>query len=367
MGQTDTVLDGQPRRISCSQHRVDVACKRILSRRIDLQFVTELLAETVVQLNHRLIRRSHGIAETPVLPGQHEHVAKPGVESAAAVSTCLICHDIIEFSIIVDAEADGSALHRGSVIHHLHGSTTRRYIIPHHIDLSIARRPLDHILRAVVVTVHFGVQDHRPRHRAVEPCPVQHRLRLACAHEVPVAVYPHLNPRVVVVGMSPPRGIDLPGRDSRRTQSSHCQHRLLAAAPQAPLHYRLRASGTPVGRLVSSLLMAPMIDFESSLGQRHAGHTLAELVGILGAEIVQSLVVHPQRQHEMAELTFRDAPAHAVTHLQRLGDIGLPVIPAVLQTVRQRHVFIQPVGIALYGIVARSQGKHCGHDCNYLE
>ena len=91
---------------------------------------------------------------------------------------------------------------------------------------------------------------------------------------------------MVIVGVGPARSVDLPCGDACGSQSSHSQHRLLAATPEAPQHYRLGVARATVRRLVGSLLVAPMVDLESSFGKVHTRNTLAKSVSVLRAEIV---------------------------------------------------------------------------------
>ena len=174
---------------------------------------------------------------------------------------------------------------------------------------------------------------------------------------MPFSVHPDLYPGVVVVGVGPSRGIYLPCRDAGCPERRHRQHGLLAAASLAPVHRSHRGGGPAVRRLVGGLLVAPVVDLEGGIVETHSLHTSAERVGVSQAEFIQVLIVHPERQHEMAELPLRNVPAHPLPHLQGLLHVPAPELAAETQTVRQRHAFVQPVA-ELAGLVGNFQAYY---------
>ena len=85
------------------------------------------------------------------------------------------------------------------------------------------------------------------------------------------------------------------------------------------------------------MLVAPVVNLQGSIGEAHSFNPAAERVGVVGAEIVEVLVVNPQRQDEVEELPFGDVPAHTLSHLKGFRDIRLPVLARMDKRVWKAH------------------------------
>ena len=171
---------------------------------------------------------------------------------------------------------------------------------------------------------------------------------------MPFAVRPDLDPGVVVVGVRPSGGVDLTRRDACGPERCDREHGLFTAPSESGADGGHRAERPPVGRTVGGLFVAPVIDLQGGVGEAHPLDAAAQRVRVYDAEIIEVLVVDPQRQDEVQELPLRDVPAHAVAHLQGLGHILLPVFPGEHQRIRQRHGRVQEINIVS---VAWSAGR----------
>ena len=156
------------------------------------------------------------------------------------------------------------------------------------------------------------MHQQRPRCRGIEPAKVQYGLGLTCSHKMPLTVSPSLDPRVVVVGVCPARGIDLTGGDAYGTQGGNSKRRFLTTAPDGGFHASQRGQRTRVARLIGHMLMTPVVHLKNRLLHAHALNTLLQFLEEHGARHVKRLVVHAQGQHEMIEQQFRNgcSPRH---------------------------------------------------------
>ena len=87
--------------------------------------------------------------------------------------------------------------------------------------------------------------------------------------------------------------------------------------------------------------MAPVVDFQCRLRQSHTLDPRTEFIGIYCPEIIQSLIVGPQREDEMPEFPLRNLPCRILPHLQGLADIVHPIPERIARHIRQRHRPIQ--------------------------
>ena len=208
------------------------------------------------------------------------------------------------------------------------------------------------------------MQQHGSGNRGIEPTQVQYRFRFARTHEMPPSVNKHLDPGVVVVRVRPARRVDLPCRYPRRTQCRHGQHGLLPAAAVSRADGRQRRRCPRVRRSVGRPLVAPMVYLQRCLGHGHSLYPLAQRIRIYQPEIIQRLVIHPEREHKMPELPLRHVPIHSAAHVQRLLDVVLPPLLSVHHPVRQRHARIKEIHVLLFPGTAGNQQHHCRHQFN---
>ena len=148
---------------------------------------------------------------------------------------------------------------------------------------------------------------HSAACRGIEPSEIEHRLRLACSEEIPLAVHPSLDPRVVAVCMGPPRSIYLTGRDSNRPEGRHQKRRFLSATSVCCLDGSKRRAGTTVRRHIDGLLVAPVIDFKDSIIHRHGLYPWSQLSEKYRTGFIQILVVDSDRKNKMTQLPLRNA------------------------------------------------------------
>ena len=123
---------------------------------------------------------------------------------------------------------------------------------------------------------------HGPAGGAVEPAPVQNRLWLTGAQEVPVSLDVDLYPGVVVVAMAPPGHINLPCGNADRPEGCHAKGGLLSAPAQAAVVAGDGVHGTGVCGLIGHLPGAPAVDSQGCFQSRQPlylrGHHLGEKV-----------------------------------------------------------------------------------------
>ena len=174
----------------------------------------------------RLVVERHGERLAPKFPdteatlvrGPHDHIAQTRMQRYLAPLVARESHDGAILPVVEYLELDRRARNRLAVsIDDRHHRLPHGSIVTDDVDLRIALRALDHILRPVIVAINTRVHQHGARRRLVEPCDVEFGLRLACTQKRPPSVDPHLNPCVVVVGMGPARRIDLTRRYAHGT------------------------------------------------------------------------------------------------------------------------------------------------------
>ena len=211
--------------------------QRILCRRDDRQIEGIPPAHLMVERHRNGIAVDDSQTEAVAFRSPGHHVAAAHIKRSPALCVRLIGGHRIVFAVVVYLEFNPGVFHRLSAfVHYRHNAATGRYIAADDIDFSIAGRPLDDVLIAVIVAEDLRMQDERPRYRSGEPGHIEPGLRLACSHKMPLSVDPDLNPGVVVVGVGPARRIDLPGGNAGGAQRRHGQHRFFAAASHAALN-----------------------------------------------------------------------------------------------------------------------------------
>src|SRR3712207_259544 len=202
-----------------------------------------------------------------------------------------------------------------------------------------------------------GVYGHSPHDRRIEPRYIELCRRLACSEEVLRPISPDLYPGVIVVGMSPSRRIDLSGRDPHRTQSRGSKGRLLAASSESALHRSQRATRTSIRWLVGHVFVAPMVHFQSSLRHREPLNSRFQLFIKSCTEGVQLLIVHTQRQDEVAKQMVGQilAPWHLLLRTERCTHLIEIVFTGIVQQIARIHVGEEELqSLSLFGRHARS-------------
>ena len=135
-------------------------------------------------------------------------------------------------------------------------------IVVDDIDLGVGRSIPDNFLWSVIATKGLRVDEHGAGNGSIEPCEIEHRLRLAGSEEEPLAIYPSFYPSMVVIGVCPARGIDLTCGDTDCTQSCDQERGLFATAPIGRADGRQRRGGAGVTWRIDDVLVAPVVDLE---------------------------------------------------------------------------------------------------------
>ncbi len=190
-----------------------------------------------------------------------------------------------------------------------------------------------------MVTEDAGVHQHGARGGLVEPRHVKLGFGFARPEERPLAVHPHLDPSVVVVGMRPARRVDLTRGNTHGAHGGHREGRLLAATPLGGTHHGQRRRSAAVGGGIGGLLVAPVVHLQRGVVQRHARDTAAERIVIDHAELVQPLVVNPHGQHEVTEQLLGDVapPRHLATGAKRHAHVVEKKFAVVIARVGRAH------------------------------
>ena len=250
----------------------------------------------------------------------------------------------VKFTVIIEFELHAHACGRLSrAIEHLHRGTRRLGIVGGDVDFRIARRAGDYVFRPVVAAEYFRVHQHAARGRLVEPAEIKHRLRLACAEEVPASVHVDLYPGVVVVGMRPARRIYLPRGNTHGAERGHSEGTLFAAASRGGAHRGEGRGSAGIGRFVSHIFVAPMVHLQSSLAHRQSLHAILELFVARRAKRVEGFIVHAHGQHEVPPFPFGHvlAPGHLAAGAQGAGRLRGVVFGRVVRHVGARHIGIK--------------------------
>ena len=128
------------------------------------------------------------------------------------------------FAIVENLKLNGSTLYGLTLgVHHANNRVTHRSVVVDNVNLGVALTLLNNIFGAVIVAIYACVHQHSARGRLVKPRNIQCGLGLASSHKVPLAINPHLNPRVVAIGVCPARCIYLTCGDTHCTQSRDCK------------------------------------------------------------------------------------------------------------------------------------------------
>ena len=194
------------------------------------------------------------------------------------------------------------------------------------------------------------VHQHGTGSRRIEPGQIEHSLRLTGAQKVPLSVGPGLYPGMIVIGVSPAGRVDLSGRNAHGTQGSHRERAFLTTAPIGRPEGGKRSRGAAVGRLVGDMLMTPMVDLQNGIIHTHAADTVLQFLVKDHARTVEMLIVHPDRQHKVAEeqVGHSVAPRHVAPGLETGAHILLKETTRIVRLVSQGHEAIKEVHGLLY-------------------
>ena len=297
--------------------------------------------------------------------GPYQHISQAGAGESAALGVRVLGHGGIELGVIVDAEIHARTCYGLAGVfvgglrrpHHLEVYPGRLGVIVNEVHLGEIGAFQHHFLGAIVFTEHLGVHEHGAGSGGVEPAQIQHRLRLARADEMPFAVGPGFYPGVVIVRVGPARRVHLAGGDAHGAQGGHAEGGLLSASAQGIFHQIQRGGGAGVGRLVSHLLMAPVVHLQDGLFHGKALHAGFQFLIEHHAGAVQLFVVHAKGQHKVTELALRHVPAHLLAGLQGGTDRLEVELRRVVRNIGQRHIGIQELqGVFLLGLYAPGKG-----------
>ena len=106
------------------------------------------------------------------------------------------------------------------------------------------------------------MNQHCPGSGGSKPAFIQHRLRLTGPQIMPSVSVPDFHPGVVIVTVSPPGRIALPGRNSHTAHGLHRQGGFLSAPSISPAKHRHRGCGAVISGLIGGLFITPVIDFQ---------------------------------------------------------------------------------------------------------
>ena len=148
---------------------------------------------------------------------------------------------------------------------------------------------------------------------------------------------------MIVVSMRPARRINLSGRNTYRSQSSHGKSTLLAASSVCRTDRGKRSRSTTVGRLIGYPLMTPMVDFQNSIFHAHPLHTLFQFLKEYHSGIIQIFIVYTDRKHKVTEQQLRYvlAPSHFLPCLKARTYIFQEETCRIVSHVSHWHVGIE--------------------------
>ena len=108
------------------------------------------------------------------------------------------------FAIVEYLKLNGSTLYGLTLgIHHRHNRVAHWSVIVNNVNLRVALALLNNILGTVIIAINTCMHQHSTRCRLVKPRHIQRWLGLAGTHKIPLAINPHLNPRVVAISVCP--------------------------------------------------------------------------------------------------------------------------------------------------------------------
>ena len=285
-----------------------------------------------------------GISELVVLGCPDYHVALAGGEEGLPLSVRVFRCGRVELGVIVDLEVDPGIIDRLSFpVHYLEINPCRTAVVVDKIDFREVAGAQHHLLRAFIVAERTGVHEHGTGGRLVEPGKIEDRLGFAGTDEVPFPVCPGFHPGMVVIGMCPTGGIDLPGRNADGTEGSHGERALLSAAAAAG-PYRLQGRGCArIGRLIGDTFVAPVVHFEYGILHGQALHPPAQFTIEDGPRAVERFVVHTHGQDEVPEEQFGygPAPSHRRPCTQGCAHIVQVVSRRIVRGIGYGHIGIQ--------------------------
>ena len=202
-------------------------------RRSQGKSLRKLFAAAVGQLQHHVVATcTHGGKGITAAVGSPYHeVAFSCHNRGLALAVGDGALHGVELSIVIHLKGYRS-LRAGLAcgVGHSHGGTHGGGIVRSQVDFGVTGIGIHDFASSPITAKDLGVHQHSARSRLVEPGQVEHGLGFAGSHEVPRAIHPHFHPSMVVVGMCPARGIDLPGGNAHGAQGCHGERTFLAAA-----------------------------------------------------------------------------------------------------------------------------------------
>ena len=291
-----------------------------------------------------LAERQFGIAELSVFGGPYQHVAFASRQGSFSLFITLFPGHSIELRIIIEFELHTGIRCRIALpIRYRNGGLGCRCIVTDYIDFRISRSDGHHFLRSFITSEDLGMHQHTATGRSIEPAKVEYRFRFAGSKKIPFPVCPCFYPRMIVVRMRPPGGVDLTGRNAHRTQGGNQQGRFLTTTPVCRAYRCQRRTGTGIGGSIDSLLVAPVVHLQNGIIKGQRLDTILQFFVKHYPCTIQMLIVHPHRKHEMTEhlLGHRFSPRHFLGRLPRGSHIHQMKFAGVVGYVCQRHIGIE--------------------------
>ena len=317
--------------------------RHVLGRRHQQKALGGCIGPAVAQDDGHLAVLAEGAAaeaELSILGGPYHQVAQAGTQEGFAVGVGVFGHGRVELGVVVDAKVYAGIGHRIALgVENKDVGSVGAGVVPDEVDLGVVGALQHHFFRAVVPAERAGVHEHGAGGGGVEPAEVQDGLGLTGAQEPPAAVGPGFYPGVVVVGVGPAGRVHLPGGDADATQGGHQEGRFLPASAQGVLHQVQGRRRAGVRGLIGHLLVAPVVHLQNGILHAQALDAGQQLGLENRPMAIQVLVIHPQRQHKVAEFPLRHVPSPL--HGQGRPHIVQVELRGVVGNVGQRHVGVE--------------------------
>lgn len=156
---------------------------------------------------------------------------------------------------------------------------------------------------------------------------------------MPCPVGPHFYPRVVVICVCPPGGIDLTGRNSYGSHGGYPESGFFSASSEGSSDGGERRGGAGVAGTVGSFFMTPVVDFQGCLSHGHpleAGSQFAVENLTCGIEI---FIVDPDGEDEMKPFAagYGFSPGEFLAGPEGARHVLFPVLARIIGQVGGVH------------------------------
>ena len=137
---------------------------------------------------------------------------------------------------------------------------------------------------------------------------------------------------MIIVAVAPPRGVNLSGRNTHRTQNRYRKGGFFTAAAQSAAVSSQGIDGSVIGTLIGHVSGTPTVHSHGSIQRRHVLNILQKLPAEKGSAIHEFFIVNPGIKDVMQEHIFRNVPAKgtvfpekkSVVHVGKQRFIGAP-------------------------------------------